>query len=150
MSWYTYNSPRKKVNAVSKTSFAFGSKILKRSRPRKTQVRLLIIHFGGLYCIHQNTEAKRKFATHTYLSVKIRDSQKHLKPWSDMWLTFKFYTSCQSEFVRKSQIDTIPITVSHSREFHSTITSLQVTPFCCPIYTKYAQQTSKREQVPAA
>ena len=38
MSWHTYNSPRKKVNAVSKTSFAFGSKILKRSRPRKTQV----------------------------------------------------------------------------------------------------------------
>ena len=34
-----------------------------------------------------NTEAKRNLATHSHLAVEITDPKRHLKLWSEMWLT---------------------------------------------------------------
>ena len=64
------------------------------------------------------TLVKWNFATNCDLSAKITDHKKHLKSWSEMWLTpSKYYNSYQSRVcLKKSDWRQVPVTESHTRK----------------------------------
>ena len=88
----------------------------------------------------QDTEAKRKFATHSDLSDEIMDP-KTLKPWSDTWL--KLFEILQQlpikSLFQNFKLRQVPVTGSHTRKFDLSIMSFLVTPSYYPIFKKFSR-----------
>ena len=96
--------------------------------------------FENVGCYFQTQEAKRISATHSDTSVEIMDPRRHLKPWSEIWLTLFEIPQQLSikSLLKKSNWDKYLPQGLIPENLMSIIDS-QVTPSCCPMFKKFVQ-----------
>ena len=102
-------------------------------------------HFSSIVVTDRHTELKRNFATHSDLSAEITDPERHLKPWSEMWLTLFeiLHQLSMKTMFEKVKLRQVPVTGSHTRQFDISITSFQFDPFSSPMLTTFVQKKAK-------
>ena len=98
----------------------------------------------SITCIRQfkaNIEAKRNFATHYDSAVEITDPKRQLKAWSEMRLIIlqTLHRLSIKSLIEKFKLTQVPITGSHTQELDMSIMSFHVTPFCRPMFKRFAQ-----------